>query len=1110
MYAKFFLKEDEENQLSIHKNAALVFLLLIVWNNFYMKSCAQDSLYTVNQSTGNRSYYLNDGVEYLDRTLSTTGAGEFSVIGKGENSVLSGYINGTTTQGHFFKLTSTNNTVLNLKDLTISDASRPNAGGSVITIENGNTANLDSVTLKNNSAYASGGAIYNTNSNLNIKNSMFDSNASTNGTGGVIVVYGTDAKTVIDNSVFQNNKAPNTGVIYITESDLILTNTIFRNNESNSTASGSNPGALRLGGGSAVSLVENCLFENNISGNNAGAVYSYGDTTIKDTGFKNNYANFRGGAMIVARDSNTHVTGSYFENNSSQEFAGAIYNDGNLTIDNTSITGNQALHHEASMQDGRGGAIYNSRLGVLTLNQGTVLKNNHAAGEGGAVANSTNGLININGAVFDSNISDTDGGAIWNLGSTTIEGGSAFINNSASGQGGAIWNGSVLELTSDTNGDILFQNNTSGDGANDIYTNNRVNINGEAGTVAILSGISGTGVVNKFNNGTLYLEGDSSKFTGDYNQRGGTTAITNGKWFGGSSNIEGGTLDWGENAKKVNGVIKLSNANLNVYRNAVLDLDNVNDTIAADAVIYLDKDAVINNYGTVTFNQGDNWQGRVNNNGNVILDNYNASASRFSQSSGNLYMHKNSLLTVNADNIIRGGNMTIDSGSTLTIADNFFSVNNLTMDNGTIDTLNGSSTTNYILNDLYVSDGGAHFNIDFDGDNKISDVFEAGNITGNGTISVDAYNVSGSPYDIRIPFPVFKGNIDENTGFAATNDSIMTPLYRYSLVSEGGGVYSLIRNETNPSINRGAESVEAMFLNNIGVINMIFEHVYIDSEQLTQARMGNKNIDTVYMPYQDIRHDEGSIWYKPYITYNRYALHNGNMMYATAYGSILGFDFPTEYLENDWKFLPTAFITYQGGRETAHGDTYYQNGGMGGFMGTFFKGDSISSLLAYGGGYNNEMQTNGYTDQSGNWYAGAAAISAYNFHPKKNIIIQPIVWAAYNILGKQNWTSNYGDVPMSTGYLNGLAVSPGVNAFWGNEKGSIYGTISYVFTINDHVKANAGPVEVDSARLRYGFLQYGVGFIRTWKDRFLAYGQVTLRQGGATGVAFWGGLTYRF
>ena len=42
-------------------------------------------------------------------------------------------------------------------------------------------------------------------------------------------------------------------------------------------------------------------------------------------------------------------------------------------------------------------------------------------------------------------------------------------------------------------------------------------------------------------------------------------------------------------------------------------------------------------------------------------------------------------------------------------------------------------------------------------------------------------------------------------------------------------------------------------------------------------------------------------------------------------------------------------------------------------MGTFMKDDFIGSVLAYGGGYSNEMSVAGFNDYSDNWFAGTAA-----------------------------------------------------------------------------------------------------------------------------------------
>ena len=46
--------------------------------------------------------------------------------------------------------------------------------------------------------------------------------------------------------------------------------------------------------------------------------------------------------------------------------------------------------------------------------------------------------------------------------------------------------------------------------------------------------------------------------------------------------------------------------------------------------------------------------------------------------------------------------------------------------------------------------------------------------------------------------------------------------------------------------------------------------------------------------------------------------------------------------------------------------------------------------------------------------------------------------------------------------------------------------------------------------MRHGYLQYGIGATKTWKDRLNAYLQITIRNGGRTGIGFQLGAQYLF
>ena len=67
-----------------------------------------------------------------------------------------------------------------------------------------------------------------------------------------------------------------------------------------------------------------------------------------------------------------------------------------------------------------------------------------------------------------------------------------------------------------------------------------------------------------------------------------------------------------------------------------------------------------------------------------------------------------------------------------------------------------------------------------------------------------------------------------------------------------------------------------------------------------------------------------------------------------------------------------------------------------------------------------------------------------------------------------------------------------------------------MFNINDQVGGKAGNVKLPNTEMRHGYINYGVGVTKTWKDRLSSYFQINFRNGGRTGVGFQLGLKYLF
>ncbi len=341
-----------------------------------------------------------------------------------------------------------------------------------------------------------------------------------------------------------------------------------------------------------------------------------------------------------------------------------------------------------------------------------------------------------------------------------------------------------------------------------------------------------------------------------------------------------------------------------------------------------------------------------------------------------------------------------------------------------------------------------------------------------------------------------------------------TAMGRYYLTNGSAGGPNLTGSLVylNPQQYRGQVATIASWQNQLVVNNMLFDHMDVITRQLMDdQKTANKyaSAQPQFAPYQyDLK--GGSLWYKAYGNFERLSMTRGLSVGNNAYGSLIGADFPLIKLKNGWNLVPTAYVGYNGAHQHFRGVSMYQNGAQLGLMGTAYKGNFITSLLAYGGGYANDMSMNGEfgsgSDNTGNWFAGVASKTAYNIHLPKDFIFQPTIMAAYNAFGSQNWGSDFGVMSMSSGMLNGINVAPGFNLIWQKKTFNIYATAQMVYNIMGGVDGRAGNIDLGYVRMRHSYFEYGLGISKTFKDRFNGFLQFTIRNGGRTGIGFSGGL----
>lgn len=161
---------------------------------------------------------------------------------------------------------------------------------------------------------------------------------------------------------------------------------------------------------------------------------------------------------------NTQVSGT----------GGGILNAGNLTVTNSTLSGNKAV-----TTTGNGGAIYNS--GTLIVTNST-LSGNIADGTGGGGAIYNTGTLTVTNSTFVENsasaVGGGNGGGIHNSGTLTALN-STFSGSTADGWGGGIYNSGTLNYTNTilanstlaNGGDCYFAGGTLGTNTNNIVEN---------------------------------------------------------------------------------------------------------------------------------------------------------------------------------------------------------------------------------------------------------------------------------------------------------------------------------------------------------------------------------------------------------------------------------------------------------------------------------------------------------------------------------------------------------------------------------------------------------------------------------------------------------------
>ena len=853
------------------------------------------------------------------------------------------------------------------------------------------------------------------------------------------------------------------------------------------------------------------------------------------------FTNETGGTL----DSPTIENSGKFTNNGTVKSTD-FTNSGNGNITNSgTITASNSFTNSATFTNQAGGKLETQKItnsGKFTNNtilQATQLENtgtftNTYNVTFDAITNQLNGVINNSGTI---QVTDLNNAAKIVNNKTFIVNGS----NNTTQNSGSILNKGTFDFGTGSGNKLLNTGSFVNDGGllTNVIVNNTNTLIAQNSATMDIESLTNTGKVDLINGSKLILNNQVGDLGGTFNvignsQSGDTNQLT---IVNGDNNFVG-DLNLGNGQDKsdllINNVKITEDAVININQGGKLLISNDSelnlndgDNVSGDISVY--KDSTTGKEGTINLNNFTLMTGSKSSQEGSNMPYY-------SQVGGTLNLLNGSKLGLGDSAAMNGGTLNIDGTSQFLVTSeangtkNNFLDNLIIADGGKFGAMNGG-VADYAIGNIQVN-GTTDFTIDVYARTNTNhmfatDLFSGNALTGDGVINVADWGLGGDIFgwDAPIDRDFNLGNIFDYQNIAptvkltATKKETFTPIGWYQLNNHSGidGNYTLNLTRFNPQVYRGQVTTLSQYMNQLAIDDMLFNHSMLlpsfkDDDLSDNGAMANRYAaaNPLYAPYQYSKKD-GGLWYRMYGTFETLQMNQAGLgrVGNNAYGTIIGADFGLKELKNGWKFMPTAYIGYNGAHQYFAGMGAYQNGGQAGFLGTWYKNNFILGGLVYGGVYQNSMDIAGHTDNTFNYFAGASAKGAYNWRFHRDWVLQPNLMLAYNFFGQQNWHTDFGQMGMMSGTLNGINLAPGLNLIWEKETFSIYATLQYMYNLNGAVDGRAGNVSLPHLYMDRGYIQYGFGFTKRFADRFSGYFQTVFRNIGRTGVGFQLGLNIK-
>ncbi len=365
----------------------------------------------------------------------------------------------------------------------------------------------------------------------------------------------------------------NGGGLYVGGGTMTLTGVTVRGNTASGPAPNGNGGGIYVDTGSTLIVDSSTIGGPNpadantavgsssppVGGGNGGGIYLHYDASLimrNGSVVRGNSARGGGGIAvsgpaISTGTSTAAIMGSTVAGNTAGDFGGGLSVAGPLTLDASTIGGQNATDTNTAANGG--GIFVNGGSALRTIRNGSVVRGNRATSAGGGIY--ATGPTTITGSIVAGNTAGTKGGGIYTfyrpaiiVDSSTVGGpNAADANTATNGAGGGIYIDDTGPLTV-RNGSVVRGNAASGNGGG-FYTSGTTTVTDS--TLSANTASFGGGIYNKAG-GMLTVTGSTfaanaaaggTSGGGLYNE--GITTVANATISANRASFGGGIINTG-------------------------------------------------------------------------------------------------------------------------------------------------------------------------------------------------------------------------------------------------------------------------------------------------------------------------------------------------------------------------------------------------------------------------------------------------------------------------------------------------------------------------------------------------------------------------------------